>query len=149
MRFNYYHNEKLDIGMAIGINYNAISYAPGNKLKKADTYFVNTFSLELDYLLPASFRISSDLNYMENTGLAAGFNSRVALWNMALSKTVLKSGELRLSVNDLLNQNTGVTRNAVPGYIEDMRSLVLKRYFLATFTWKASRMGGKSMSRKK
>ena len=40
-------------------------------------------------------------------------------------------GKLKLSVKDLLNQNTGINRNANQNYIEDSRVNSLRRFFFA------------------
>ena len=56
---------------------------------------------------------------------------------MELGKKFLKNqaGELKISVFDLLNQNTSITRTLTETYREDVRSLVLKQYFMLTFTY--------------
>jgi hypothetical protein len=45
------------------------------------------------------------------------------------------AGELRVSVFDLLKQNSSITRSVTDTYIEDTRTNMLQRYVLLTFTW--------------
>jgi hypothetical protein len=62
---------------------------------------------------------------------------------MAIAKKILKGqkGEIRLSVFDLLDQNQSITRNVAVDYIEDVTTMVLKQYFMLTFTYNLKNFG--------
>jgi hypothetical protein len=81
--------------------------------------------------------------YTGNAGRAEGFNPNFTLWNAYLSKSLLKNkrGEVRVTAYDLLNQNTGIDRSASGNYVQDTRYLVLKQYFMITFTYNLSKFG--------
>jgi hypothetical protein len=62
---------------------------------------------------------------------------------MGAGKKFLKDqkGELKLSVFDLLKQNTSITRTTTELYVEDVRNDVLQQYFMLTFTYKLKNFG--------
>jgi hypothetical protein len=68
------------------------------------------------------------------------------LWNANIAKQFFKkkNAELKFSVNDILNQNQSVSRFQGEYYYTDSRTVVLKRYFLLTFTYNLNKFGGKA-----
>ncbi|MBO9635550.1 MAG: outer membrane beta-barrel protein [Chitinophagaceae bacterium] len=134
--------DKLDFIVGASVNYNDVHYALSPELN--NKYFSQTYESELSWSLPKDFFFSTDFSYMINNRLAEGYNLRVPLWNASVSKQLLKNkrGEIKLSAYDLLDQNVDVSRNATRNYVEDVRSTVLKRYFLLTFTYNLKSMGG-------
>jgi hypothetical protein len=85
---------------------------------------------------------SSDLNFIVTSGLASAYNKSVPLLNLGIGKRFLDGrGELKLSVFDALNKNNAVSRSTGSGYIEDVQTTVLQRYFLLTFTYNLRAFG--------
>ncbi|MDW7695177.1 TonB-dependent receptor [Flammeovirgaceae bacterium SG7u.111] len=85
----------------------------------------------------------TDVAHQYYVGLSDGFNQNYILWNASLAKNVLKDerGELKLTVFDLLNQNTSIQRNVNDAYIEDVQTNVLQRYLMLTFTYRIRHFG--------
>lgn len=80
--------------------------------------------------------------YTYNSQTAPGFPKGVTQWNLAVNYQVMKNsrGVIRLSVYDLLRQNTAVNRVITPTYVEDSNTQVLRRYCLLTFLYHLQQM---------
>jgi len=93
--------------------------------------------------LPGRWVLTSDAYFTNNSGLAAGYNQRVLLWNAGLVYQLFanKQGELKLYAFDLLGQNRSVQRTVTDTYIEDVRSRVLTRYLMLSFAYQVRSFG--------
>ncbi|MBK8911652.1 MAG: TonB-dependent receptor [Chlorobi bacterium] len=110
-------------------------------------YTNNIARARLSWTLFENVVLGTDLTHQSNNGLAEENNGDYLLWNASLGVKFLPEnrGELRLAVNDILNQNTSVSRTVNDAYIEDLKSTVLGRYALLTFTYSIRNFGGMSL----
>ncbi len=145
---NTFWKEKLDINLGGNVTYQSAQYSL--QPQQNSSFLFSSINFRLFYQLPGRFTATSDLSYNANSGRAAGFNQRFALWNVGVARQLFKQkqGELRLSVYDLLNQNRSIVRNVTDTYIEDVQSIVLRRYVMLTFTYNVRKFGMMSAAKR-
>lgn len=134
-------NDRIEYGFGARMQYQQARYT---LLPRQNTrYWSQYVTADLHWNLPFRFVFSSDLTYTGNTGRPAGFNLKYTLWNAALSRQFLKGkqAEIRLQAFDILNQNRSLVRNATEAYMEDLQSVVLKRYFLVSLVYNLRKFG--------
>jgi hypothetical protein len=141
LRFDLNPSDKVDFSVSAGFNYYKTTYSLQAALNSR--YFSQQYEGEVNWQLPAHFFLTTSFAYTINSQRAAGFNTRVPLWNAAFSRQFLRfnRGELKLSAFDLLNQNVGISRSSNQNYIEDSRVKNLQRFFLLSFTYSLSKNG--------
>ena len=93
--------------------------------------------------LPAKFQVGTYSSYQYNAATAS-FHQDFSkfLLNVFVSKSFLKDKNLMIELwaNDLLNQNSGFTRNAQANLITQTTSSTIKRYFMLTINYDFTKM---------
>lgn len=109
----------------------------------SNNYVNHTTSVVFNLLSKKGWFLQNDLTYQIYDGLTGGFNQNFCLWNAAIGKKFFKnkSGELKISVFDILKQNQSISRLVTNTYLEDSRNLVLQQYFMMTFSYSLKNFG--------
>ena len=141
VRFDMNPYSKLNLSTSARYNYNYTRYSLESAMN--NKYISQEYEGSADLQLPRNFFLSTDFTYTINSQRAAGFNLEIPLWNASLSKQFLKynRGEIKLTATDLLNRNSGVSRDVSQNYIEDKEVNTLRRFFMLTFTYSLSKAG--------
>jgi hypothetical protein len=87
--------------------------------------------------------LQNDLNSQMFKGLSGGLDRTFTLWNASVGKKFFKdkTGELKISVFDILKQNQSLSRNVTNTYLEDSRNNVLGQYFTLAFAYNLKNFG--------
>lgn len=132
----------------IGMDWRNSNTAYSIATQNARSFSVKTYTANINVpLFKKAINLSSNLDYEIYSGLSAGFNQAIPIWNSGLSVFVLKDkrGELKLAAIDMLNKNTGISRSADFNYTSDEQIRSLGRYFMLSFTYTLKGMGGNQM----
>ncbi|MFI5124834.1 MAG: outer membrane beta-barrel protein, partial [Chitinophagales bacterium] len=134
-------SDKLNLGLNASVAYNQASYSSQTSLNS--TYYQQTYTADISWYFIKDWILYTDFNEYINSGRTSGFNQTIPLWNASIAREILKkrNAEIKLSVNDIMNQNQSITRTIGDNYTLDTRSTVLKQYFMLTFTYNLNRAG--------
>jgi hypothetical protein len=142
--YTYNENDKLDLELTAAVSLNSGRYSLEPALNT--NYVRQHYGVNLTNYLPGGLSIHNEFNYIFNTGRPAGYNTSTPLWNLSVAKSVFKHdrGEIKVSVMDVLDQNSGITRSIEQASVLDERYNVLQRYFLVSFTYSLNKSGLKA-----
>lgn len=128
-------SKEIDFSLSSNVNFNNVENTI-NKRLNTEYYNLNN-KVKLNFIFLKNIVLSTDLSHQFYNGLSEGFNQNILLWNAGLGYKFLKDNkaEIRFSVNDILGQNTSITRNSTETYIEDIQTNILQRFYLLTFTY--------------
>lgn len=134
-------SEYVDFNLSYAANINTVKNS--SQPLSNNNYFTQSIGINANLLTKKGLFFQNDLSNESYKGLSGGLNQNYWLWNMAIGQKFLKNqtGELKLSVFDLLKQNRSITRDVTSSYIQDQTNQVLQQYFMLTFTYKLKTFG--------
>jgi hypothetical protein len=100
-------------------------------------YYTGRAFGRFNFLPKGKFLLNSDLNVTHYSGLGDDFNQNTVYWNAAVGYKFLtnNAAEVKVTIYDILGQNNSVQRTVNDGYIEDVRSQVLTRFAMVSFSY--------------
>ena len=128
-------SENVDFNISYTANYSVVNNSIQTQAN--NNYFSQVTSVKFNWIIWKGFTINTNLSHTLYTGLSQSFNQSYLLWNNSIAYKFLKdrSLELKVSVFDMLGQNTSISRTVSDTYIEDDRTSVLTRYYMLTLTY--------------
>ena len=121
-----------------GYNINKSSLQPGSE---NNFPFVEIRPSLAIYFLK-KFEVHTDANYLwQQKSQAFNDNFSRMIWNAWLGRTFLKEDQLtiKISCNDILNQNNGYSRTANNNFFSENRYTTIRRFFMLGATWNFTR----------
>lgn len=141
--FTYALEKIIEINPNYRLSYNKSRYDI-NASRNND--FVNhNLGVQVTTYWPKNMVFGNDLSYSYNGNVSPGFDNTSILWNLSLGYQFLKEkANVKIKIYDLLDQNVDTRRVIGDDYIQDVNSLILKRYAMLSLTYKLSNFGGSS-----
>lgn len=128
-------SEYMDFTVSTNTSYNQVQNSLQRQL---NTQYLNQNTrLKLNSTLKKTYIFQTEISHQHNSGLTQSFNQDFILWTASAGFRFLKekSGELKLTVFDILKQNRSINRSVTDTYIEDNQTTLLQRYIMLTFTY--------------
>lgn len=121
------------------LSYNAGYRFVRNSLRDEldDDYYTGRAAIRFSLLPWPWLVLESDLNVLHYEGLSDEFNRDIFFWNASVGYRFLsnRAAQLRLTVADILGQNSSINRVVTDIYIQDIQSDVLTRYVMFTLSY--------------
>jgi hypothetical protein len=140
------NSEDLDVS----VSYNGMYTWVANTLQRSadDNYFTHIASARVIWNIGA-LACSTDVANSLYQGLGTDFNRMFTVWNAGVGYRFPedpRAFEVRLSINDILNQNDAINRTINDISVEDTRTNALRQYVLLTVSYDLKAFaGGKKM----
>ena len=136
-------SQKLDFTLTYNINYNLVENTLQPNMN--NNYVFQIGSVQFNWEFWKGFFIQNTITYQDYNVMSSNTDSKYTLWNVNLGKKIFKnkSGEIKLSCYDILDQNKSLTHNVYDTYIEDQNTEMLQQYFMLTFTYNLRKFSGK------
>lgn len=135
-RFSKFVKNKYDFNVSLGPNYTFSGSSLQQQINNNGRGFTGNGDFTIH--LPGKLQFASNATYQYNAKTET-FNTDFSklILNSSLSKTFSKAENLKLSLsgNDLLNQNTGFSRNIGNNLISQNSYSTIRRYFMISMTY--------------
>lgn len=136
-------NDKFELNQAYSLTHYRSNYESKEFTSQALTY--HDSKSELIFRMADKLVWETSLDYRYNPNNIPGLLKDYYKWNAAVTYIFLKGrrGQLKLAVNDILDQNIIASRSVRENTIEDMQGSTIRRYGLLTFTYNIRNFGEK------
>lgn len=128
-----------DVQVGDRLNLSQASYSLQHSLNSTVTE--NTVYALLSFSPNDRWNLTANADLKQYITSSGTFNTFVPLVRCSVMRTLLKNrrASVKLEVFDVLNRNTGLQQFMEQNYFRVSQSTILKRYLLASFTWKINK----------
>jgi hypothetical protein len=146
VRYNYTFKEILIVDLSANLSKQQTQYDFNQKQNQS--YFNKTYTAEVNLTFLKNYQFNTAFNYYTYTSETTNFSQEIPILNIGLSRFLLKNnvGELKIGVNNLLDQSLSVNQTATANYLQQTTYNNLGRYFMVSFTYALNKqlnpMGG-------
>lgn len=136
VRYDFNWKEYVNIGLSANLSRQRTAY--DFNPQQNQLFFNQNYNSELNVNFLKKFMIGGNFNYLVYRSETTDFNETIPLLNLYISRFILKNnlGEIRLSGQNLLDQNVGVSQRADVNFIEQTVTNNLGRFIMLSFTYK-------------
>jgi hypothetical protein len=139
-------NDRVDFNISSRGSFNTVRSSLQEDLD--NNFYTQRTRADLFWNFVGGIFVGSSVNHQVYTGLGEGFDRSIFLVNLDLGYRIPPSNktEIKLTVFDLMNQNVSIDRNVTDVFVEDVRTQVLRQFFMLTVTYNLRRFGGYDMA---
>jgi hypothetical protein len=137
-------SERVDFNLSTEGSFNTIRSSIQTSLN--NNFYTQNTRLDLYWQFLGGLFISSNMNHMVFQGLGDGFDRTIMLMNADIGYRfgAKEQLEAKLTIFDLLNQNTAISRDVTDVFIQDQRTNVLTRFVMLSVTYNLRSFGGRN-----
>lgn len=139
IRYDYHYKEIFDLGMSANISRQKTDYEFN---KAADQVYLNqTYTAEATLSFLKFYQVNSQFEYLVYNSEATKEKQSIPFLNASISRFVLKakSGEIKIAVNNILDQRIGLSQTADINYFQRQQANGLGRYVMVSFIYALNR----------
>jgi hypothetical protein len=141
-RFGYEKEKKFEIWINTRFNRNISKSSLRSDL--VTKYWTQDHNIDARVYLPWKLEIGTNCNFniRQKTSVFEKNNNSIR-WNARIDRKLFKNdvARLRLSANDILDQNIGFNRNINNNFISERTYNTIRRNFMLSFIWNFSKNG--------
>jgi hypothetical protein len=146
VRYNFTYKEFVIIDLSANLSHQETRYDFSTPDQK---FFNQTYKSELNLNFLKNYAFNTTYEYLIYSSTTTDFRETIPFLNLSVSRFMLKNnaGELKLGVNNLLDQSNSVSQSSGENYIQQQTTNNLGRYYMLSFTYALNKhlnpMGGR------
>lgn len=135
VRYNFAYKEFINLDLSATTSRNQSKYEFNEQANQL--FFNNNYEARATFNLAKVYMLSANYELLDYRASGNDFAQQVNLLNVAFSRFVLKNkaGEIKVGVNNILNNDFGASQNASFNFVERTTYNNLGRFWMFSFTY--------------